>query len=71
MFHCRFRVQAENAIGRGVFGEYVIGKTLPAPPTPPHLSMASCSSYVIKMNWGKKALRNISYVLHMTSEGNQ
>ena len=64
-------MQCENAIGRGKYGECVAAKTLPPPPTPPHLSLASCTSQAIKMNWGKKTSKSISYLLHMTSEGNQ
>lgn len=67
----RFRIQAENAIGRGMYGEYMLGKTLPPPPVPPHLSFTSCTSQAIKMSWGKKPNKSISYVLQMNSEGKQ
>lgn len=67
----RFRVQAENLIGRGPYGEYVLASTLPPPPAPPHLTFGSCTSNAIKLSWGKKVNRNLSYILHMSSEGNQ
>jgi len=69
--HSRFRVQAENMIGRGTFSGYKCGTTLPPPPAPPHLSLASCSANMLKVVWGKKSNRNMTFVLQLASPGNQ
>lgn len=71
LIFCRYRVQAENAIGRGLFGSYGSGTTLPPPPPPPHLTLSSCSSHMLKVSWGKKPNRNITSILHMASNGSQ
>lgn len=71
LFLHRYRVQAENGVGKGMFGAYGSGNTLPPPPSPPHLTLSSCSPHALKVSWGKRPSRNVTYILHMASQGSQ
>ena len=68
-YFLRYRVQAENKCGKGSFSSYQSGATLPPPPSPPLLSLLSCTHHSLKLSWGKKQNRSITYILHMQTQG--
>ncbi|XP_017954249.1 fibronectin type-III domain-containing protein 3A isoform X2 [Drosophila navojoa] len=48
----KFRVQAVNAIGSGLFSTYVKLTTQPAPPAPPRLECSGSGHNYLKLKWG-------------------
>ncbi|XP_030557410.1 fibronectin type-III domain-containing protein 3A isoform X1 [Drosophila novamexicana] len=49
----KFRVQAVNAIGAGVFSAYAKLTTQPAPPAPPRLECSGSGHNYIKLKWSE------------------
>ena len=68
-FVFRYRIQAENVCGKGSFSSFHSGSTLPPPPSPPLLSLLSCTHHTLKLSWGKKPNRSVTYILHMQTQG--
>lgn len=68
---CRYRVRAENSVGKGPFGGYGTSSTLSPPPSPPLLTLASASHHSLRVSWGKKTNKALSYTLHLASKGKQ
>ncbi len=67
----RYRVRAENSVGKGPFGGYGTSSTLPPPPSPPLLTLASATHHTLKVIWGKKTNRSLSFTLHLATRGKQ
>ena len=65
----RLRVQAENEIGRGPFSSYLSASTLHPPPSPPPLSLVSCTPNSLKLAWAKKPSKGLEYTLEMAQQG--
>ena len=65
----RLRVQAENEIGRGPFSSYLSASTLHPPPSPPPLSLVSCTPNSLKLAWAKKPTKGLEYTLEMAQQG--
>ena len=65
----RLRVQAENEIGRGPFSSYLSASTLHPPPSPPPLSLVSCTPNSLKLAWTKKPSKGVEYTLEMAQQG--
>ena len=69
LFFCRYRIQAENVCGKGSFSSFNSGSTLPPPPSPPLLILLSCSHHTLKLSWGKRQSKSITYILDMQTQG--
>ena len=71
VLYSRLRVQGENGVGRGSFSTYITASTLPPPPTPPLLTLTSCTSHSLKIAWGKKPVKGLEYLLQMAPGGSR
>ena len=58
------RVQAENAIGKGVFTPFLKVSTRPLPPAPPKLECLNVSHNQLKLRWGDSKIQlGTTYIL--------